>query len=254
MYAQCPHCETLFKLRSSELTAADARVRCGMCYTVFNALENLRVPTDEEIVMETNKIVAEHKNVASVRKTSEEGRDVPHALQDDLENLHAPKIHIKKYSTRSTLLIFAGSLLLILTLVVQFLYFDRQRLMRYPEMQPVITALCSVLKCEIPVVRDTRKIDLLNRQLYTHPNAESALMINASMVNNAPFAQPYPIVELSLSDEQGNIVAARRFKPMEYLAIDEDPLAMMSPGSPVSITLEIADPGEHALAYEFTFL
>jgi len=253
MYAQCPHCETLFKLRSSELTAADARVRCGMCYTVFNALENLRVPSDEEIIMETNKVVAEHKNVAAVARAPEE-QAVPHSLQDDLENLHAPRIRIKKYSTRSTMLIFTGSLLLILMLVVQFLYFDRQRLMRYPEMQPVISGLCGALGCEVPVVRDTKQIDLLSRQLYTHPNAESALMINGSMVNNAPYAQPYPIVELSLSDEQGKIVAARRFKPMEYLAIDEDPLDMMTPGSPVSITLEIADPGEHALAYEFTFL
>ena len=89
MYAQCPHCETLFKLRSSELTAADARVRCGMCYTVFNALENLRVPSDEEIIMETNKIVAEHKNVAGVAQAPDQ-QTVPHSLQDDLENLHAP--------------------------------------------------------------------------------------------------------------------------------------------------------------------
>jgi hypothetical protein len=224
-----------------------------MCYTVFNALENLRVPSEEEIIMETSKVVAEHKNVSGVAKPPEE-KVVPHSLQDDLENLRAPKIRVRKYSTRSTTLIFTGSLLLIVLLIGQFLYFDRHRLMRYSEMQPVITALCKTLNCEIPVVRDTRKIDLLNRQLYTHPNAENALMINASMVNNAPYSQPYPMVELSLSDEQGNIVAARRFNPMEYLAIDEDPLAQMSPGSPVSITLEIADPGEHALAYEFTFL
>lgn len=252
MYAQCPHCQTLFRVTSSQLTAADARVRCGQCFTVFNALDHLRVLSEEEEAV----LASGQKTKSFTADDDEKGTEqaIPHFLEKDLDDLKTPVIRIPRYSRRTTALFFLGSLVLLMVLAGQILYFERARLIRYPELRPLILTLCEVVNCELPLLRDTTQIDLLSRQLYTHPNVTGALMIRASMVNNAPYAQPYPILELSLSDEQGHIVAMRRFKPTEYLAAGEDPLAMMTPGSPVAINLEIADPGENALAYEFSFL
>jgi predicted Zn finger-like uncharacterized protein len=252
MYAQCPHCQTLFRVSSSQLTAADARVRCGQCFTVFNALDHLRVLSEEE---ERSLAAGQQAPQASGdddRDSDEE--TIPHVLEHDLDNLKTPVVRVPRYSRRTTSLFFLGSLALLMLLAVQIIVLERVRLIRYPELRPLILSLCDSVNCTLPQLHDTEQIDLLSRQLYTHPNVAGALMIRASMVNNAPFPQPYPLLELSLSDEQGHVVAMRRFKPTEYLAEGEDPQAMMTPGSPVAINLEIADPGENALAYEFSFL
>ncbi len=252
MYVQCPHCETLFRVTSGQLTAADARVRCGQCFTIFNALDNIRVPSEEEIVMRTDNIVAEHKNAADIGKRGH--HEVPEILREDLSDLRAPRIGISTYSKRATLGYFALCLLLIISIGLQIIHANRAQLIKYSELRPVINALCGLTNCPVPELRAPEQIDLVGRQLYTHPNIQQALMIQASMVNNAPYDQPYPLIELSLSDEQGHVVAMRHFSPDEYLAINEDPLSVMQPGNPVAINLEIQDPGKHALAYEFKFL
>ena len=40
MQAECPHCQTIFKLTEQQLQIADGMVRCGMCQEVFNALDH----------------------------------------------------------------------------------------------------------------------------------------------------------------------------------------------------------------------
>ncbi len=252
MYAQCPHCQTLFRLSHGQLTAADAKVRCGQCFTVFNALENLRVLSDEEEASLASGQSLEYQAIEQDGGKSD--KDIPEILERDLDNLKTPIVRVPRYSRRETLIYFVGSLVLLAIMGLQLIYHQRAQLIRYPELRPLIMTLCDATGCTLPSLQDTNQIELLSRQLYTHPNVAGALMIRASMVNSAPFSQPYPLLELSLSDEQGHLVAMRRFKPDEYLASGEDPAAMMSPGSPVAINLEIADPGENALAYEFSFL
>lgn len=41
MYTQCPHCQTLFRIRAEQLRVADGKAHCCQCDSVFNALENL---------------------------------------------------------------------------------------------------------------------------------------------------------------------------------------------------------------------
>ena len=41
MYTQCPDCTTVFRVSADALRAAQGDVRCGVCSTTFNALENL---------------------------------------------------------------------------------------------------------------------------------------------------------------------------------------------------------------------
>lgn len=41
MYTQCPDCATVFRVTADALRAAQGNVRCGVCSTSFNALENL---------------------------------------------------------------------------------------------------------------------------------------------------------------------------------------------------------------------
>ena len=41
MYTQCPDCATVFRVTAEALVLAQGNVRCGVCSTTFNALENL---------------------------------------------------------------------------------------------------------------------------------------------------------------------------------------------------------------------
>ena len=41
MYTQCPDCATVFRVTAEALRIAQGDVRCGVCSTSFNALENL---------------------------------------------------------------------------------------------------------------------------------------------------------------------------------------------------------------------
>lgn len=40
MLTRCPICQTVFRLQSGQLQARDGEVRCGHCYTPFNALQH----------------------------------------------------------------------------------------------------------------------------------------------------------------------------------------------------------------------
>ena len=41
VYTQCPDCATIFRVTAEALRFAQGDVRCGVCATTFNALENL---------------------------------------------------------------------------------------------------------------------------------------------------------------------------------------------------------------------
>ncbi|HET8707753.1 MAG TPA: DUF3426 domain-containing protein [Pseudomonadales bacterium] len=41
IFTRCPHCSTLFRLTPQQLSAAKGAVRCGKCFQVFNAMQNV---------------------------------------------------------------------------------------------------------------------------------------------------------------------------------------------------------------------
>ncbi len=48
MYARCIHCNTVFKISTAQLEAAEGVVRCGMCHQPFNAIESLQETLDSD--------------------------------------------------------------------------------------------------------------------------------------------------------------------------------------------------------------
>jgi hypothetical protein len=101
--------------------------------------------------------------------------------------------------------------------------------------------------------RDPAQIEMISRNVYTHPNASNALMVSTTLVNHASYAQPYPDVQIDFSNVRGELVASRRFEPEEYLQHDQQQPGLMQSGNPVTFGLEIRDPGQEAITYEFSF-
>lgn len=159
-------------------------------------------------------------------------------------------------SAFSTALWGIGTLLLIATLFVEYAWFNRNDFTHVPEIQAEIDSLCQHLDCTNLSLRSPSKIELVTRNIYTHPNAKEALMVNVTMKNNAAYSQPYPRMKIDFTDIRGNIIASRNFLPQEYLyaQYQQDEDQSLPPDSSSDITLEIQDPGIQALTYEFSFL
>ena len=147
-----------------------------------------------------------------------------------------------------------AALLLLGLLGVQAVYAFRGDLQARPAYRPYVSQLCGVLGCELPPLRDLSQIAIFGRHVESHPSYSGALLVNATIVNRAPFSQPYPDILLRFSDAQGAPYAERVFTPDEYLRaplVDPDRFASEVP---VKLVLELLDPGPGAVRYDFKFL
>ena len=148
----------------------------------------------------------------------------------------------------------AASILLAVLLLAQFAWVERYQLARMPQLRPALELFCQPLDCDLPLRHDISSIEMVEREVRDHPHAGDALLINASFVNRADFAQAYPVFEVSFSDVSGTPVAVRRFPPAEYLLGRQDVAAGMAPGERAQLMLEVVDPGERAVSFQFDFL
>jgi hypothetical protein len=142
----------------------------------------------------------------------------------------------------------------VLLLGLQWVYFNRGTLAADAGMRPALERFCGVLQCDLPLRTDLAQLEIIDRDVRKHPQEDAALLINASVANRADFTQPYPVFEISFSDTAGRAVAMRRFLPAEYLEPGSDTAAGMAAGVPVHIVLEIQDPGDQAVSFQFGFL
>jgi len=116
-----------------------------------------------------------------------------------------------------------------------------------------VNSFCKTFGCGGDNQRDLAAIKILNRNIYTHPNVKKALMITTSFVNKSVSPQTYPQLEITLLDTHGKIVALRRFSPKDYLVNKSLADTLMPPNQPVGARLEVLDPGNKVIAYEFEF-
>lgn len=141
-----------------------------------------------------------------------------------------------------------------LALALQAAYMQRDWLSEQPRIGTYVQTLCRSLSwCDLPARRELSDIQLVSRNVYSHPNVDNALMVNAVITNSAGYSQPFPTLLVSMSDIHGRIVARRYFKPPEYFPDARDG-ETMEPGKSVSINLEVMDPGQDAMAFELDFL
>ncbi|SEQ86180.1 MJ0042 family finger-like domain-containing protein [Amphritea atlantica] len=140
------------------------------------------------------------------------------------------------------------SLLAIMLLAGQYLWFNRQQLNSDPRLHPVYALACEYIPCQLnaPIMLDqisTRKLIIVE-----HPDYQGVLSVNLLLENHAGFAQPYPAILLAFSDRLGKLISERLFQPSDYLQPDN--LDEMPAQQTVEIHFDILDPGRRALSYE----
>lgn len=255
MQTECPHCHTVFRIAQAQLEIADGLVRCGFCKKIFHArIENELTDNEDrgDILSEIRQNDSQQAQVIAATATDQTPLTSTAdniVIADELET----RSRVKPYSALATAAWSLAILVLIATLITEYLWFNQPELLQNPQLQPLTARLCEWVDCERLQMRDPAQVELISRNVYTHPNEKDALMITTTMVNHAPYAQPYPNVQIDFSDVRGELIASRRFTPEEYLQIGTMQVSQLQSGAPVTFGLEIQDPGNQAITYEFSF-
>lgn len=253
LQTKCPACETTFALDAEQLRARDGLVRCGRCSIVFRA--------DRYLVRGSKRGRGKARAAPprARRSTKETGKAERHtpipapapiaAQEEFLSPLLARLLSAKRPGRMLSVLWGLGAVALAVTLTAQIVFFYASELALHPALRPWVTEACAYLGCEIRPRQDVAAIELLRTSVATHPEQASALRLRLTMVNRANFTQPYPLLELSLTDSAGAVVARRTFAVHQYVK-RRDAIQGMLPHVAVDATLDLTKPDARAGGYE----
>jgi predicted Zn finger-like uncharacterized protein len=294
MFTRCPSCRAAFSITDQQLEIAAGMVRCGMCEHVFDArlylfdqahndmyetvdvelgkqessaidLEYLErelhgthphMPEPPKITLPSQFDVPDdshelEKNEIEPLKETAVGQQsqptpIPKIIADDVSSLDSEPttIHPLKW------LAWVVSLILAAVLALQIIASLKIDLIP----QQYHSKLCDWISCTIETPRALKRIEVLNRSIYTHPTEKQALMVTVTIINRAEFSQPYPLIQLRFLNISGYVIAARQFAANHYLKDKWTSRQLMEPGMPLSIKLEVHDVGEEVVSYDFDFL
>jgi predicted Zn finger-like uncharacterized protein len=273
VYTRCPQCETVFRITAAQLKAREGMVRCGRCQHVFRADDTLverpaksgaktgTRPTGTTRKRGARKTAAAHAAETPLAAALQDSPVSPEApVEGRAETLPAeefiPAPLLRSQKARTRALAWAlGSTVLVFLLVGQALVFYGQDIARNaPILKPAIELLCDTLPCQKLPPIDMRLMDLVESQVTPHPRYDRALRIKAVIVNRADHVQPYPALEVSLTDSQGQLVARRAYQPREYLRKPDAIKQGLPPQVAETVQLEITSPGAQASGYEILLL
>lgn len=209
------------------------------------ALLNNDPEAEQPEVEQIDSTVIPDAAIPEKKTESAEHSNVPSVILDELEAAKARQL--KPPSTQWVV----GSIVLMLVFVLQAVYFSRDSLAQNPTYRPLLTSACKVLRCEINIKYDPRLIEIIGRDVRSHPTSKNALIAGTTLINNASYAQPYPLLTLTFSDITGTKLAQRRFIPREYLRSGTDIEAGMPSEIPIQVELHLVDPGKAAVNFEF---
>ena len=168
---------------------------------------------------------------------------------------HAPSFataHATKARAHRDFRALGAALALTLALGLQLLLAQRAVLAADPGWRPAIAALCGVLRCTLPPWREPAAFTMLSRHVRPHPDAPGTLLIDASFRNDARWPQPWPRLELTLSDVDGRTVGARTFDAREYLGAPPTQ-SELAPGQSASLSLAVVEPAPDIVSFTFDF-
>lgn len=175
---------------------------------------------------------------------------VPHRLRDAVASFEQQPMSTKKrllYSFAVVLLVALAGFQLVLFKSTAFAN-------TFPVLQPLLISMCQNLPCRYTGNHNRKLIKIVSRDVRLHPKIKGALLISATVTNQANYTQPYPTILLKFTDLTGATVAQRYFKPTEYLGLLNKPFALMPSKKPVQLNIEILDPGSDAINFQFFFL
>lgn len=142
---------------------------------------------------------------------------------------------------------------LALLLILQSVLADRDRLAADAGNRAWLGALCGALRCSLPAWHEPTAFTMTSREIRPLPGQAGVLQVQASIRNDARWAQAWPDLRLSLSDADGRVIGSGVFTPAQYLG--ESPgTTVLEPGQSARIAFRVQEPAASTVAFTFDFL
>lgn len=252
MYCRCPECETVFSVTKEQLQGRDGLVRCGHCTTVFRGDLNLvdgpdskpapakptieptqtekpaepHVPDQAPAAAANEPVIeVEMPELTTLKPVHINTNKAPRHIRPEQQQLSKDEVKDilhglvgRKPGERTRPLFWGlGILLLLMLLTGQTLYYYRDTLGWHPTFGPYIQLACEELGCSIAPRRDIAQIELTGTTVAPHPRFKNILRVKASLINRAKYNQPFPLMEVKLTNRRGETTSRRLFTPDQYL-------------------------------------
>ncbi|GGD00235.1 zinc-ribbon and DUF3426 domain-containing protein [Halopseudomonas salina] len=176
--------------------------------------------------------------------------DLPDLVDEPLQLYSQPGSRRSRYRS----LWVALSLLAMLGLPAQALYYNFSTLAHGEKTRPYLEQFCLLTGCELPARVDISLIRSSNLMVRPHAEYPRALAIDVIVYNRADFAQPFPVLRMTFNNTRGEEVLSKQFRPDEYLGGELAGVTLMPPQTPVHVALDMLDPGPEAAGYQLDFL
>lgn len=246
---RCPECDTRFRVSQPQLEAHHGTVRCGHCHATFNAMQHLHDDGPDPqlplpIDLETPAAAPAQPAVKSSGATTAAGNPSallasPLTLTQQFSVLKTAGKNTRLGSKKFNWAWILGSMLLSVLLLAQASYYFRVEIAaRLPGLKPVLASYCKWLRCSIPLPQKADLISIESSSLEASPAHSNIIDLHLSLRNRAPYAQAFPNIELTLTNEIDVVIARRIFQPVEYLR-GENVQAGLRPARELGIKLHL---------------
>jgi hypothetical protein len=142
------------------------------------------------------------------------------------------------------------ALLLALAAAAQATYFlSTQISVELPQSKPYLVKACMLLGCTVDLPRDIDQLVIYDSDMQEDADHQGVIHLSSSLINHAPYAQAYPLLELSLTDTRDKVVMRRTFTPSEYLPADRNAVSGIPPNDEIRIKLAITSGDVVAAGY-----
>lgn len=141
--------------------------------------------------------------------------------------------------------------LLLIALGLQIIIVEREALAKHAAWRPAVSQLCLLAGCQLSSWRQPDAFVPVHQSITADPDQEETLIVQLSFRNSASWPQPWPQIELALTDINGQVIGLRRFRPKDYVNSSRD--AEIKANQTVSVEIAVQEPAGKAAGFRFDF-
>ena len=253
--AQCPNCNTVFRVTAEQIKVRNGLVRCGLCNQVFNAITSARANVEKKPTVNTtspnhsNSPTTKPSKYSPIRQLNLGKISKAYAtiLDPNIDHEAARLLARKRWWSWAL-----ASLIALIALFIQVvIYFRSEIVATAVAERPLLVALCKPFGCQVslPVKKDLLYLESSD----VHPLGKGRLVLLASLRNRASYAMQYPHLELTLTDIQNKPILRRVLKPDEFLPPKVDIDEGFASKSEVNLSLELVTGKLKSAGYQLVF-
>lgn len=245
MFTRCPQCKTVHALTAASISHARGLVQCGKCGRTFSSLSFL---FDEWPAGEAHRPAKGPNAALPVLRPANGAASDSEKTSSETDESDGAKV-----KPRQLAWMLATAALIILT-IANIGWTFRQPLLDQPHINNWLKQAGWLKVEQRGLLKNPKQIQLVSRDMHTHPTRSGILVLSLTFVNLAQRNQVFPELKITLMDASNQAVAQRRLQPEEYLRPGADTQAGLATDVYLPVLLELGDPGDRAVGFEIQFL